>query len=52
MDKGKEKVGASIWADAGITLAMAYEVITPEELNEISRVLSHEMVSCHVHKLI
>ena len=51
-DKGKEKVGASVWADAGTALARAHEVMMPEEMKEISGVPSHEMVSHHVHKLV
>ena len=50
--KGKEKVGTSVWADAGTALARANEVLTPKELKETSGVPSHEMVSCHVHKLV
>ena len=51
-DKGKEKVGASVWADARTTLARANKVVTLEELKEISSVPSHKMVSHYVHKLI
>ena len=51
-DKGKEKVGASIQADAGATLARVNEVVMLEEMKEISSVPSHEMVSRHVHKLV
>ena len=51
-DKGKEKVGASVLADVGTTLARANEVVTPEEMKEIWGMPSHEMVSRHVHKLI
>lgn len=51
-DKRKEKVGAIVWADTGTTLAWANEVVTPEELKEISNMPSHEMVSRHVHKLV
>ena len=40
-DKGKEKMGASVWADAETALARANEVVTPEELKEISGVPSH-----------
>ena len=50
-DKGEEKVGASIWADARTAVARANEVMTPEELKEISGMPSHEMVNHHVHKL-
>ena len=51
-DKGKEKMGASVWADVGMALARANKVVTPEEMKEISGMPSHEMVSRHVHKLI
>ena len=51
-DKGKEKVGASVWADVGIALAQANKVVTLEELKEISSVPSYEMVSRHVHKFV
>lgn len=51
-DKGKEKVGASVWADARTTFARANEVVTPKELKEISGIPSHEMVSRHIQKLI
>lgn len=51
-DKGKEKVGATVWDDVRTTLAWAYEVVTPKELKEISDVPFHEMVSRHVHKLV
>ena len=50
-DKREEKVGASIWADARMAVARANEVMTPEELKEISGIPSHEMVNHHVHKL-
>ena len=52
IEKGKEKVGASIWADAETTLARANELVTPYELKEISGVPSHEMVNRYVHKLV
>ena len=51
-DKGKEKVGASVWANAKTSLARANEIVTPEELKEISDIPSHEMVNRHVHKLV
>ena len=50
--KGKEKIGSSIWADAKEAMARANKLLTPEEMKEISNVPSHEMVSCHVHKLV
>lgn len=51
-DKGKEKVEASIWVDAGTTLARAHEVVMPKEMKEIFGVPSHKIVSRHVHKLV
>ena len=51
-DKGKEKVGASVWADVGTALAWTNEVVTLEELKEILSMPSHEMVSRHVYKLV
>jgi len=43
--KGKEKVGSNIWADAEAAMTRANELLTPEEMKEISQVPSHEMVS-------
>ena len=51
-DKGKEKVGSSVWEDAGVAMDHASELLTPEEMKEISSVPSHEMVIRHVHKLV
>lgn len=51
-DKGKEKVRASVWADAETALAQANEVVMPEELKEISGVPSHKMVNLYIHKLV
>ena len=42
-DKEKEKDGANVSADSGTTLVQANEVVTPEEMKEISGVPSHEM---------
>ena len=50
--KGKKKVGANVWADIETALALANEIVTSEELKEISGVPSHDMVNCHVHKLV
>ena len=47
--KGKEKVGSTIWADVEATMTRANELLTPEEMKEISLVPSHKMVSQHVH---
>ena len=51
-DKGKRKVGASVWTNAGMALVRATEVVTPDELKEIFGVPSHKMVDRHIHKLI
>ena len=50
--KGKEKVGSNIWANAEAAMTRANELLTPEEMKEISLVPSHEMVSQHVHNLV
>ena len=51
-DKGKEKIGSSVWADVGAAMARANELLTLEEMKEIVDVPSQEMVSHHVHKLV
>ena len=50
--KGKEKVGSSVWSDVEAAMDRANELLTPGEMKEISSIPSHEMVSCHVHKLV
>ena len=50
--KGKEKVGASVWSDAGTAMDRANELFTPGEMREVTSIPSHEMVSRHVHKLV
>ena len=52
MNKGKEKIGSSVWSDAETAMDRANELLTPGEMKEISSVPSHEMVSRHVHKLV
>lgn len=51
-DKGKEKVGASVWHDVRMALTRAHNIVTAEELKEILGVPSHKMVNCHIHKLV
>ena len=51
-DKGKEKIGGSIWANVETAQARANEVVTLDDLKEISNVPSHEMANCHIHKLV
>ena len=50
--KGKEKVGSNIWSDAEAAIDRAHELLTLGEMKEISSIPSHEIVSCHVHKLV
>ena len=50
--KGKEKVGASVWSDAEMAMDRANELFTTGEMREITSIPSHEIVSCHVHKLM
>ena len=52
VNKGKEKIGSSVWSDVETAMDHANELLTPEEMKEISSVPSHEMVSRHVHKLV
>lgn len=50
--KGKGKAGRSVWDHPAITIGHAHNVITNEELKGLSFVPSHELVSCHIHKLV
>ena len=52
MNKGKEKIGSSVWSDAETAIDRGNELLTPGEMKEISSIPSHEMVSHHVHKLV
>ena len=51
-NKGKGKVDASVWSDAGTAMDRATELFTPGEMREVTSIPSHEMVSRHVHKLV
>lgn len=51
-DKGKDKVGACVWEDAATALGRAHNIITTDELKDLSQVPSHELVNCHIHKLV
>ena len=50
--KGKSKVGKSIWEDLTAALGRAHNVIIDKELKGLSSILSHELVSHHIHKLV
>ena len=51
-DKGKDKVGASVLEDAATALGRVRNIVTPNDLKELSRVPSHEIVNSHIHKLV
>lgn len=50
--KGKSKVGKSMWDDLVIALGGAHKVITDDKLKGLTSIPSHELVSCHIHKLV
>ena len=49
-DKGKDKVGISVWEDLAIALGRAHNVVTTVDLKKLSQVPSHELVNHHIHK--
>ena len=51
-DRGKNKVKDNIWEDAAAALGRAHNVITFNELKGLFMVPSHELVNCHIHKLV
>lgn len=50
--KEKGKVGKNVWEDPTTTLGRVHNFITNDELKGLSSVPSHELVSCHIHKLV
>nr|POE53086.1 hypothetical protein CFP56_59325 [Quercus suber]POE67876.1 hypothetical protein CFP56_75722 [Quercus suber] len=50
--RGKTKVGMSVWDDLATVLGRAQNVITSDKLKGLSSILSHELVSQHIHKLV
>ena len=50
--KGKEKMGSNVWADAEVAMDRVNELLTHEEMRDISNMPSHEILSRHVHKLV
>lgn len=50
--KGKDKVGKSVCEYLATTFGRAHNVIIDNELRGLSLVLSHELVSLHIHKLV
>nr|POE67183.1 hypothetical protein CFP56_54130 [Quercus suber] len=50
--KRKNKIRLSVWDDPFTALGRAHNVITNDELKSLSSILSHELVSRHIHKLV
>ena len=50
--KGKEKKGESIWTDPATALGQTHNVISNDKFKALSSIPSHELISCHVHKLV
>ena len=50
--KEKSKAGKSIWENLATALGQAHNIITDNELRGLSFTPSHELVSCHIHKLV
>ena len=50
--KEKSKIGKSLWEDPATALGRAYKVITNDNLKGLTSIPSHELVSCHIHKLV
>lgn len=50
--KGKSKVGKSVWDDPATTFGWAHNVITDDELKDLTSIPSHKLVSCYIHKLV
>ena len=50
--KGKGKTGRSVWDNPATAMGYAHNVITDDELKGLSSIPSHELVSCHIHKLV
>ena len=50
--KDKSKVGKSVWEDTTTTFGRAHNVVTDDKLRGLLSIPSHELVSCHIHKLV
>ena len=50
--KGKAKVGKRVWYDPATALGRAHNVITDDKLKGLLSILSHKLVSRHIHKLV
>ena len=50
--KDKSKVGKSVWEDPTTTFGRAHNVVTDDKLRGLLSIPSHELVSCHIHKLV
>ena len=50
--KGKGKAGKSVWDDPTTAMGRAHNVITDDKLKGLLSIPSHELVNCHIHKLV
>ena len=50
--KGKGQVGKSFWDDPAIALGGTPNVVIDNELRGLLSIPSHELVSCHIHKMV
>nr|POE70375.1 hypothetical protein CFP56_52614 [Quercus suber] len=50
--KGKGKVGKSVWEDLATIVNRAHNIVIDEELRGLSSIPSHELVGCHIQKLV
>ena len=50
--KGKGKAGKSVWDDPATAMGRAHNVITDDKLKGLLSIPSHELVNCHIHKLV
>nr|POF02875.1 hypothetical protein CFP56_10932 [Quercus suber] len=50
--KDKSKIGKSLWEDSATALGRAHKMIIDGELKGLTSIPSHELASCHIHKLV
>lgn len=50
--KGNEKKGESVWTGPAMEIGQAHNVLSDDELKDLSSVLLYELVDLHIHKLI
>ena len=50
--QGMAKVGKSVWDDPATALGKAHNAVTDDKLKGLLSIPSHELVNCHIHKLV